>query len=305
VARRIAATALLLLALTVPAACGRGTPHGSTPGTTVSGGSAGAPAGGPPATPSPARAARPDHVVVAVFENKSYAQIKDNPQAPYLNALMARSAVFADAHGVAHPSQPNYLALFSGSTQGVTDDHCVGDLGARPNLARQLLDSGHSFVGYAEDLPSPGYRGCATGRYAAKHNPWADFANVPDTADQPASAWPADLSRLPTVAFVVPNMCNDMHDCGISVGDAWAKAHLDPYAQWAAQHNSLLIVTFDENDNSPGNQILTLVAGAGVTTAVRTGRVDHHAVLRTIEDFYGLAPLGNAAQAAPFTDVVR
>jgi acid phosphatase len=101
------------------------------------------------------------------------------------------------------------------------------------------------------------------------------------------------------VAFVVPNICNDMHDCQISTGDGWARTHLEPYLRWADIHDSLLIVTFDENDGSSGNQILTVVAGAGVSPGVRTESVNHYSVLRMIEDRYGLPAIGAAAGAAP------
>jgi phosphatidylinositol-3-phosphatase len=255
-----------------------------------------------PGPPAPAGPRRPDHVVVAVFENKSYPQIAGQASAPYLNALIGLAATFTDAHAVAHPSQPNYLALFSGSTQGVTDDHCAVRLRNKPNLARQLIDAGLSFAGYSEDLPSAGYTGCGSDGYAAKHNPWVDFDNVPASANLPYAAWPGDFTRLPTVAFVVPNLCHDMHDCAVATGDSWARTHLDPYLHWANTHNSLLIVTFDENDDSPGNQILTLIAGAGIRPGTRTERIDHYTILRTIEDLYGLSPIGAAARAAPLTD---
>jgi acid phosphatase len=248
---------------------------------------------------------RPDHVVVAIFENKPFDHVKDHPKAPYLNALMGRSALFVNSHGIAHPSQPNYLALFTGSTQGVIDDRCLGDLGSRPNLGRQLLDAGHTFTGYSEDLPAPGYRGCSTGNYGAKHNPWANFDNIPVTANLPYTAWPADFSQLPTVAFVVPNLCNDMHDCGTAAGDKWASAHLDPYLRWADTHNSLLLITFDENDGAPGNQILTLVAGDGISPSSHPESINHYSVLRALEDLYGLPHLGEAETAAPMNNLLK
>ncbi|GAA3302644.1 acid phosphatase [Dactylosporangium vinaceum] len=250
-------------------------------------------------TPPAAATPGPGHVVVAVFENKASQQLAGNPDAPYFNALIAGSAVFDDAHGVAHPSQPNYLALFSGSTHGVTDDHCPVRAGSAPNLAQQLLTAGYTFTGFSEDLPAPGYRGCSSGRYAAKHNPWADFDNIPAQTNQPYTAWPADFARLPTVAFVIPNLCNDMHDCSIATGDVWAHQHLEPYRQWAQAHDSWLIVTFDEDDGGSANRILTLVSGAGITPGPRTGTVDHYSVLRTIEDRYELEPIGLAAGATP------
>ena len=245
----------------------------------------------------------PDHVVVAVFENKDFAQINGNAKAPYLNELMRTSAVMVNAHGIAHPSQPNYLGLFSGSAQGVDSDKCFDPLPNRPNLGSQLIAAGKTFAGYSEDLPDVGYTGCTSGGYAAKHNPWVHFANLPVTANLPYSAFPTDYSSLPTVAFVVPNLCNDMHDCPVASGDTWAKEHLDPYRRWAKAHNSLLIITFDENDGRPDNTILTLFAGAGVKAGQYGEPVDHYRVLRTVENLYGLAALGEAAKQPPLTDI--
>jgi phosphatidylinositol-3-phosphatase len=253
---------------------------------------------GPSATPL----GRPAHVVVVVFENKSYAQVQA-AQAPWLHALMNSGAVFTNAHAVTHPSQPNYLALFSGSTQGVTDDHCPVNAGDRPNLARSLLDAGFSFTGYSEGLPAAGSHTCGAGRYAAKHNPWVDFSNVPASANQPYSGFPTSFDALPTVSFVIPDLCNDTHDCPIGTGDAWAAAHLDGYRRWASDHHSLLIVTFDENDNSAGNQILTVVSGAGVRAGSYAQPIDHYTVLRAIEDCFGLAPIGASQAAARVTAI--
>jgi hypothetical protein len=242
-------------------------------------------------------------VLIAVFENKSYAQIAGDKNAPYLNKVMAQSAVFTNARAVTHPSQPNYVALFAGSRYGVRSDRCPTRLGDRPNLGRQLLDAGLTFAGYSEDLPRAGYTGCSSGRYAAKHNPWVDFSNVPSSANLPYRDFPTDYSRLPAVSFVIPNLCSDMHDCSVAVGDRWARDHLDGYLRWAATHNSLLVVTFDENDGDRGNRILTLFAGAGVKPGRYGEAVDHYRVLATIEHLYGLPRLNQAAKTAPITDV--
>jgi phosphatidylinositol-3-phosphatase len=247
---------------------------------------------------------RPDHVVVVVFENEDAEDIVGSGDAPYLTSLAESGAELTDAHGETHPSQPNYLALFSGSTHGVEDDGCPVDLSG-DNLASQLLASGRSFVGYAEGLPGPGYSGCESGDYVRKHAPWVDFTDLPASVDQPLSAMPTDYAQLPTVSFLIPDVCNDMHDCGVSTGDAWAEEHLAPYAEWAADHNSLLIVTFDEDSDSGSrsNHIPTIVAGAGVAPTRSDQRIDHYNLLRTIEDMYGLDPLGHAAHADPITGV--
>jgi phosphatidylinositol-3-phosphatase len=248
------------------------------------------------------RPSRPDHVMVVVFENKSSDNVLGSSRAPYLTSLAASGATFNDAHAETHPSQPNYLALFSGSTQGVTDDQCLTQLPG-PDLGSQLLTAGLSFVGYSEGLPGEGYTGCATGDYARKHNPWVNFADLPPSVNQPLTALPRDYGQLPTVSFVVPDLCNDMHDCGVAAGDTWARKVLDPYVSWARDHNSLLLVTFDEDDGSVANHIPTFLVGAGVRATATDQRIDHYALLRTLEDMYGLPPLGQAAGVSSVTDV--
>jgi acid phosphatase len=242
-------------------------------------------------------------VVVAIFENKNEQSIIGSAAAPYLTQLAASGAMFTDAHGIRHPSQPNYLALFSGSTQGVTNDACPLTFPGG-NLAAQLAAAGETFAGYSEDLPQPGWTGCKSGGYARKHNPWVDFPALPASVNQPFSALPANYAALPTVSFVVPNLCNDMHDCPVATGDAWARRVLDPYVTWARAHDSLLIVTFDESEGgSAANHIATFVVGAGVRQTSVNQRIDHYSVLRTLEDMYGLPPLGEAANAQPLTGI--
>src|SRR5437762_14377023 len=116
---------------------------------------------------------RPDHVVIVIEENHSYAEIIGSANAPYINSLAQQGALFTQSYGVTHPSEPNYLALFSGSTQGVTDDAC-GYTFSTPNLGRSLIDGGFTFAGYSEDLPEIGFSGCQNGQYQQKHNPWVD-----------------------------------------------------------------------------------------------------------------------------------
>ena len=237
---------------------------------------------------------------MVVFENKAEKQVTDNSAAPYFNALAARGASFTNWTAITHPSQPNYLAMFSGSTQGVADDSCLAAGAFKgPDLGGELLAAGKTFAGYAEAMPSDGFTGCAAGRYAAKHNPWKDFADVPASASHPFSAFPTDYTKLPTVSFVIPDMCDDMHDCPVATGDAWLKAHLGASADWAANPHSLLVVTWDEDDFGEANVIPTTIVGAGVKPGVYTQKADHYAFLRTLEDMYQLPQAGASAQAAP------
>ncbi len=290
------------------------------------------------------------HVVIVVEENKDYDQIIDNPAAPYINqVLRAEGANFTRMYGEEHFSEGNYFWLLSGSNQdvGYFDEIPPGSID-RPSLGGQLFGlhpkEDRSFRGYAEDLPGAGSLVERDGHYARKHVPYVSFLDLQrDGRDRlvnlPFTAFPTrpeQFDELPTVAMVIPNLMNDMHgdkdkdivipdDNGwIHRGDTWLREHLDPYYQWAKQHNSLLIVTFDENTDSTGyvgptnpalgpnslgpnpsyettralrvaeNRIPTLFAGAHVNPGDYTeGKgITHVNLLRTLEAMYGLPRLG-------------
>jgi phosphatidylinositol-3-phosphatase len=238
---------------------------------------------------------RYDHVVFVIEENHSAAQVMGSP---YLSSLAARGTSFSRMYGLAHPSQPNYIALFSGSPQGVTDDS-LHDLSA-PNLATSLAAAGLTFATYSEGLPAAGDRVFTSGRYVRKHNACASFTNVPGTVNLPFTSWPADYTLLPTVSWVIPDLDNDMHDGSVSAGDAWLKTNLDGYAQWAVTHNSLLVVTFDEcagSDPVATTPIATIFVGAGVSHGTAREPLTLYSLLRCVDDIYGLPTLGAEASA--------
>ena len=247
-----------------------------------------------------------DHVVVVVMENHSFSQIIGNANAPYINALAEQNANFTQSFAIEHPSQPNYLDLYSGSNQGVTDDSCPHAFNTA-NLGGQLIAANFTFAGYSEGLPAAGSTVCSSGTapytYQRKHNPWVNFGDVPAASNQPFSAFPGDFTLLPTVSFVVPNQCHDMHDCSVATGDAWLQANIDPYAQWAKLHNSLMVLTWDENDSSIPNRITTIFVGAHVVPGQYAETINHYTVLATLEALYGLDAIGGAAAKTPITDV--
>jgi phosphatidylinositol-3-phosphatase len=250
-------------------------------------------------------AAPPAHTVIVLEENHGYGEVIGSAQAPYLNQLARQGALFTDSQAITHPSEPNYLALFSGSTQGISDDSCPHAFTA-PNLAAELLAAGRTFAGYAEDLPATGSPVCSAGEYARKHVPWTNFSNVPAADSKPFGAFPAgNYARLPTVSFVIPNLCDDMHDCPVASGDSWLRAHLSGYASWAMTHHSLLIITWDENDGSPGNQIPTIFVGQPVRSGRYPEPITHYSVLRTLEELYRLPLTGHAATASLITGIWR
>lgn len=258
------------------------------------------------ATATPATAGvvpTPAHVVVVMEENHAYSQIIGSSSAPYINSLANGGALMTQSFAITHPSEPNYMALFGGSTFGLSSDACPVSEGNTANLGSELLASGKTFVGYSEGLPSAGSTVCTSGKYARKHSPWVNFSNVPGADSVPFTSFPTNYANLPTLSFVIPNLNDDMHDGTVSAGDTWLKNNLNAYATWAKANNSLLIVTWDEDDSAHGNQIATIFYGAGVTTGKYSEKVNHYNVLATLEKMYGLAPVGSSNGAATISDI--
>jgi acid phosphatase len=257
-----------------------------------------------------------DHIVVVMEENKDYEQIIDSPFAPFINdRLRVEGASLTRMYGEEHNSQGNYFWLLSGSNQAVGFiDNIPFTPRSASNLAQQLIKVGRTFKGYAEGLPEIGSTVLQDGKYYRKHVPWISFSNIPngDTAATSSNLrfndFPSDFNLLPTVSFVVPDIDNDMHNGGIpdsiKAGDRWLREHIGRYYEWARTHNSLLIVTFDENSHGtfPGgltdpadplpenrNRIATILAGAHIKPGeYPEGKgVTHVNLLRTIEAMYG------------------
>src|SRR5581483_6791175 len=193
-----------------------------------------------------------------------------------------------DSHAVGHPSEPNYLALFSGSTHGIHGDPCPttfpGD-----NVAAELIKAGDTFAGYSESMPHDGYTGCETRHYARKHSVWVDFPKTVPAADN--LVYRGFPSSPPTLAWITPNLCDDMHDCRIVHGDQWLSKNLPPIIAWDSQHDGLLVVTFDEAspDRDRTNHVATILVGPMVTAgSTDSQNLDLYAVLHTVEAIFGL-----------------
>jgi hypothetical protein len=174
------------------------------------------------------------------------------------------------------------------------------------------MDAGKTFATYSEDLPEAGYNGATSAYYARKHNPAANWMGtgtnqVPGTTNQPLVAFPSgDFTLLPTVCYVVPNLNNDMHNgadpARITNSDEWISNHLGGYIQWAKSNNSLFILTFDEDDLSSGNHIVTVFTGQMVRAGQYSTPIDHYSVINTIENMYGLPYLGDSLTHTIITD---
>lgn len=258
------------------------------------------PTPGPSATPPPSG---PQYFEVVMMENQTYSNIIGNTaQAPYINnTLVPQAAVMTQSYGVTHPSQPNYLAIFSGDTQGVIDDSC-GYMFSTENLAHELTVAGKTFGGYAEDIPSASYTGCTSGLYAQKHVPWLDFTNAGTSYTRVYTGFPSNPEN---VTFIIPNLCDDMHNsnCGISSGDTWLSNNMPAIMNFNNANNGVLIITWDEDDSSGSNQIATLLIGPSVIPGQYAQQINHYNVLRTVQDHEGVPCIANSCTATAISGI--
>jgi hypothetical protein len=248
------------------------------------------------------------HVVVVVFENKEVTSLAGSPDAPTFNALARRYATLTNYTAVAHPSLPNYLALVSGSTQGITSD-CTGCIVRAPSLVNTLFRARKTWKTYAEDLPSAGFTGSSAGEYVKRHDPLLYFRDVMNSPGRrkrivPFTQLGRDVARrrLPDYSLVVPNLCSDMHDCSVATGDAWLKANIVPLLRSRALRGGVVFVVFDEGTSKlgGGGRIEALALGPTVRRGSTFRRAtNHYGLLRTIEDAWRLPRLGFSRTATP------
>jgi phosphatidylinositol-3-phosphatase len=249
----------------------------------------------------------PDHVVVIVFENKEQQQVIGSPSAPTFTALARKYVRFTNYRALTHPSLPNYIAMVSGGTQGIRSN-CTSCIADAPNLADTVEESGRTWKAYAEGLPRPGFTGSVAGRYAKKHMPFLYFRDVVSSPTRrrrvvPLTQLRTDLQAgtLPNFALIVPDMCNSMHDCSVRTGDRWLARTVPPLLKLP---NTVVFVTFDEGLRR--NNVPALALGTAVRPSTRVATpAGHYALLRTIEEAWGLRLLGRSASAKPFTTMWR
>jgi acid phosphatase len=254
-----------------------------------------------------------DHIFVIIMENHSASQIIGSADAPFINELAASYGLAANYTAISHPSLPNYLALTGGSTFGLSTD-CTGCFQNAPNIAvDRVAASGRAWRAYMESMPSPAFVGDAY-PYMQKHDPFVYYDNIRTDPAQFANVVPytqlaKDLSALdstPSYGWITPNMTDDMHDGTIAQGDTWLSAAVPAVLSSDAftRRRSLLLITWDENDDSPGNEVAALVIAQGVPAGFKSQvPYNHYSLLRTIETAWALAPLtANDAAATVMSD---
>jgi acid phosphatase len=243
----------------------------------------------------------PSPVVVIFMENHERSSIENSVDADYLKSFEANGTSFTHYNAVSHPSLPNYLGFASGSTKGKagTDAITAGEI-AGANIWSQAQSNAVSWGVYEESMPSACYAGVSSGDYRLRHNPATPFANVFSKAKKCNKVVPYtsfNVDALPSISFVTPNICNDMHDCSIATGDNWLAANVPAMLNAGAT----VVITFDEGSSGTGGggNVYAAVDGPGIGSSVNTATYSHYSLLAGLEARFGLAKLGGAKTATP------
>lgn len=268
----------------------------------------------PTPTPTPAGSGPIRHVIVVWLENNEYSSVTSSSM-PYLTSLASQYGLATNYDAVSHPSEPNYVGFWAGSTSGVTDDGTYNLSGA--SLSTQFQNAGLSWQNAEQDYPTTA--GCHTGTsysgigdgpqntisgtYARKHDPAMSFTlNGGASCANITSLAAADFSR--NLVFVTPNLCNDAHDCSLATADHFLAAFLPSVFSAPDWSHTLLVVTFDEGTSGTGGggHVYTMVARAGLSHFTSATLHNHYGLTRTIENIFGLGCLNSACTAAPLTE---
>jgi phospholipase C len=255
------------------------------------------------------------HVLIMIFENTEYSSVAGSSAWPEFNQLAKQYALLTRFYAVTHPSLPNYIALTSGSTQGITSD-CTTCFVNAVNLPDQVETSGRTWKAYLESMPSACRLGDA-GNYAQKHNPFVYYNDIRTNLarcqnhDVPLTQLDSDLANhtLPDFAWITPDLCNDAHNCPASTADSFLAAQVSKILGSASfDQDSLLVILFDEGSTNASCCGLSYSAGGNIaalliSSLVKPGFQDptpysHYSLLKTIEKGWNLPYLGYAADAA-------
>jgi hypothetical protein len=247
-------------------------------------------------------------IVVIILEN---ADVGSALALPNFSSFAKRGALLSNYFGITHPSQPNYIAMISGSTQGVTSNEDV-DLPMK-HIGDLLERGGKTWKAYGEDYPGNCYLGWSSGNYVRKHMPFLSFENVQRNKERcnqvvSAKTFGSDLihSTLPNFSIYIPNQLNNGHDTGVEYADRWlGKKMLPMLEQKNLETDTLFVITFDEGTIFGDNKIYTVLFGAGIQPgSVSNHAYSHFSLLKTIEMIFDVPSLGLNDAKANFIDDV-
>ncbi|CEP08206.1 hypothetical protein [Parasitella parasitica] len=244
-----------------------------------------------------------DRVVIIVMENQDYGVAYKNKFLQGLNKEYGNGIMLTNYLATTHPSQPNYIAMISGSTKGTKeDDESNID---RKTIVDLLEAKGISWKTYQEDYPGNCNKKMDIDKYARKHNPFMSFKNISTNKKRCAKIVNSkqldkDISSnsVPQFVFYTPNIDNDAHDTDMKFGSNWLKKFLSKRInQKAFNENTMFVLTFDEDDGaSDNNKVLTVLFGPDFHPKSKSNKDNtkytHYSLLKTIEDNWDLGDLG-------------
>ncbi len=250
------------------------------------------------------------HIVLLVEENHSYSDVVGSSSMPYLNSLISQYGLAAQYFANTHPSLPNYFVLTTGLMES-NNDNFAGSI-TDDNVVRELVKAGKSWKAYLESLPSPGYLGGDAGGYLRQHNPFADLSDIQESSAQAANIVPftrfaTDLANnaLPQYSFIAPNANDDAHDGTLAQADSWLQSNIAPLlASSAFQSSGLLIITFDESEDSDvengGGHVATVIISPQAKKGYQSQTLyQHQSTLRLIFTGSGMDNFPGMSATAP------
>ena len=275
------------------------------------------------------------NVVVVVGENTDFRTSFNSTNMPYLTSLANEYGVGVNYYSDTHPSIGNYLNLVTGNI--LTDND-----GATPqsfpvslnNIALEVQNAGMTWKDYVENLPSPSAcGGINRGTYYVRHDPleYMTTINTERSNFVCLSHLNQDIlfHRLPNLSWLVPNGCDDAHDCPIGTFDSWLHQIIGPLlttSYFRPGGTGLLIIVFDEDNDDGSPDCSTTTEGLGCGGQVEVviisplakrgyqspggdsrnynGSYDEGDILRLIAQGLGLptSNLGWATNGVPLTD---
>lgn len=261
-----------------------------------------------PRSPAQLSVAARSHLVVVVLENRELDEVIGGGAAPYIEGLVRRGTLAEDYHAIAHPSLPNYIALLAGDPLGIESD-CTECQAHGATLVDQLERAHVGWRAYMEGMPHPCYRGGSAGGYAKKHNPFMYFSQIASRPSRcrnvvPLTRLAGDLraGRLPALAWITPNLCDDGHDCALGSVDRFL-ARLGPYLLRSLGPRGVLALVWDEGTSDSGccggargGRVPLILDGPTVRAGYQLATpADHYSLLGLIEDSFGVGRLRGAA----------
>lgn len=242
-----------------------------------------------------------DKVLVIILENHALAQIQKD--APFTYSLGQTYGLGTNMLALTHPSKPNYAVISMGETRGITSDSGKTVKGA--TVFGNTIKAGRSAKIMAESMGSKRCNSSTASRYVPRHNPWTfnpDEKAVCLKYDFSYDTYgAADIAagKLGNVELLIPNQCNNAHDCSLKTFDAWMKktwARIISGPDWLNSRLTV-VITADEDDKKHGNVIPLIIASPQLDHKVVRSKLTLYSLHRLLAQFGHTPPMAGGKTA--------